>query len=74
MASIKGIVRNLLDRPGGVNLSPYRKVVKAAADRADRLRKLDELPRPDMSDLAGFCAVAREAATARSGSDRTTCS
>ncbi|MFC5815952.1 accessory Sec system translocase SecA2 [Nonomuraea sp. NPDC050478] len=62
MASITGIVRNLLDRPGGANLSPYRKVVKAAAGHADRLKTLDELPRPDMSDLAAFCAVAREAA------------
>jgi preprotein translocase subunit SecA len=62
VASITGIVRNLLDRPGGVNLNPYRKIVKAAAARADELKALDELPAPDMSDLAGFCAIAREAA------------
>ncbi|WP_372455463.1 accessory Sec system translocase SecA2 [Nonomuraea ceibae] len=62
MASITGFVRNLLDRPGGTPLTPYQKVVKAAHARADRIGKLDELPRPDMSDLAEFCAVAREAA------------
>ena len=62
MASITAIVRNLLDRPGGVNLTPYRKIVKAAGDRGDRIGGLDELPTPDMSDLAEFCAVAREAA------------
>ncbi|WP_442945792.1 accessory Sec system translocase SecA2 [Nonomuraea sp. LPB2021202275-12-8] len=62
MASITAIVRNLLDRPGGVNLSPYHKTVKAAGGRADRVGGLDELPRPDMGDLAEFCAIAREAA------------
>jgi preprotein translocase subunit SecA len=56
------MIRNLLDRPGGVSLAPYQKVVKAAGERADRVRELDELPRPDMTDLAEFCAVAREAA------------
>jgi preprotein translocase subunit SecA len=45
-----------------VNLSPYRKIVKAAGDRGDRIGGLAELPAPDMSDLAEFCAVAREAA------------
>lgn len=62
MASIKGIIRNLLDRPGGVPLTPYQKIVKAAEGRADGLRKLDELPEPKMDDLAEFCAIAREAA------------
>ncbi|MGW0805772.1 accessory Sec system translocase SecA2 [Nonomuraea sp. NPDC002799] len=62
MASIKGIFRNLLDRPGGVPLTPYLKIVKAAGLRADRVGKLDELPRPAMDDLAEFCAIAREAA------------
>ncbi|MEV0597157.1 accessory Sec system translocase SecA2 [Nonomuraea cavernae] len=45
-----------------MSLSPYKKVVKAAGDRADRIGKLDELPQPSMDDLAEFCAVAREAA------------
>lgn len=62
MASISGIVRNLLDRPGGVNLSPYKKIVKAAGERAERIGALEELPEPKMDDLAEFCAVAREAA------------
>jgi preprotein translocase subunit SecA len=62
VASLKGIFRNLLDRPGGVPLTPYQKVVKAAGERAERIKKLDELPRPGMDDLAEFCAVAREAA------------
>ncbi|QYC44469.1 preprotein translocase subunit SecA [Nonomuraea coxensis DSM 45129] len=62
MASLKGIFRNLLDRPGGVPLTPYQKVVKAAGERAERVKELDELPRPGMDDLAEFCAVAREAA------------
>ncbi|MEV4391433.1 accessory Sec system translocase SecA2 [Nonomuraea sp. NPDC049607] len=54
--------RNLLDRPGGVNLTPYLKIVKAADERADRIGKLEELPTPAMDDLAEFCAVVREAA------------
>ncbi|PZG20720.1 accessory Sec system translocase SecA2 [Nonomuraea aridisoli] len=62
MASIKGIVRNLLDRPGGVPLAPYQKIVKAAGGQAERVRALDKLPAPDMTDLAEFCAVVREAA------------
>ncbi|MEV4090159.1 accessory Sec system translocase SecA2, partial [Nonomuraea fuscirosea] len=62
MASFKGILRNLLDRPGGVPLTPYQKVVKAAHARAGRVGELDELPSPGMDDLAEFCAVAREAA------------
>ncbi|MEU4225490.1 accessory Sec system translocase SecA2 [Nonomuraea sp. NPDC026600] len=55
-------MRNLLDRPGGVNLGPYKKIVKAAAERAERIGALEELPKPKMGDLAEFCAVAREAA------------
>lgn len=62
MASISGIIRNLLDRPGGVNLTPYKKVVQAAGSRAERITALEELPEPAMDDLAEFCAVAREAA------------
>ncbi|MGW2158139.1 accessory Sec system translocase SecA2 [Nonomuraea sp. NPDC001699] len=54
--------RNLLDRPGGVNLTPYLKIVKAADERAGRIGKLEELPTPAMDDLAEFCAVVREAA------------
>ncbi|MGN9784128.1 accessory Sec system translocase SecA2 [Nonomuraea sp. ZG12] len=45
-----------------MNLSPYRKIVKAAGGRGDRIGGLAELPAPDMSDLAEFCAIAREAA------------
>ncbi|MDF2705879.1 MAG: accessory Sec system translocase SecA2, partial [Nonomuraea muscovyensis] len=62
MASITGILRNLLDRPGGVSLSPYKKIVKAAGELAGEVGKLGEPPRPPMDDLARFCAVAREAA------------
>ncbi|NUW42356.1 accessory Sec system translocase SecA2 [Nonomuraea rhodomycinica] len=62
MASISGILKNLLDRPGGVSLGPYQKVVKAAGALAGSIGALDELPRPAMDDLARFCAVAREAA------------
>ena len=62
MASLKGILRNLLDRPGGVPLAPYQKIVKAAGAREDRLRGMDELPVPDMSDLVDFCAIVRETA------------
>ncbi|WP_442790508.1 accessory Sec system translocase SecA2 [Nonomuraea sp. NBC_01738] len=59
---MSGIIRNLLDRPGGVNLTPYKKVVQAAGSRAERITALEELPEPAMDDLAEFCAVAREAA------------
>ncbi|MFI6323721.1 accessory Sec system translocase SecA2 [Nonomuraea sp. NPDC050556] len=59
---MSGFVRNLLDRPGGVNLTPYKKIVHAAGDRAQKVGALDELPEPSMDDLAEFCAVAREAA------------
>ncbi|MEU8248114.1 accessory Sec system translocase SecA2 [Nonomuraea sp. NPDC048916] len=45
-----------------MSLSPYKKVVKAAGDRAGRIGKLDELPEPSMDDLVEFCAIAREAA------------
>lgn len=62
MASISGILKNLLDRPGGVSLGPYQKVVKAARELAGPVGELDELARPAMDDLARFCAVAREAA------------
>ncbi|GAA2267038.1 accessory Sec system translocase SecA2 [Nonomuraea roseoviolacea subsp. roseoviolacea] len=62
MASISGILKNLLDRPGGVSLGPYQKVVKAAGALTGSIGALDELPRPAMDDLARFCAVAREAA------------
>ncbi|MEU6711715.1 accessory Sec system translocase SecA2 [Nonomuraea sp. NPDC046802] len=43
-------------------LTPYLKIVKSANSQADRVAKLDELPKPDMNDLAEFCAIAREAA------------
>ncbi|MFC4008029.1 accessory Sec system translocase SecA2 [Nonomuraea purpurea] len=43
-------------------LTPYLKIVKSADSQADRVAKLDELPKPDMNDLAEFCAIAREAA------------
>ncbi|MEU7001114.1 accessory Sec system translocase SecA2 [Nonomuraea sp. NPDC046570] len=62
MASISGFVRNLLDRPGGVSLNPYKKIVDAAGDRAVAVGELAELPEPTMDDLAEFCAIAREAA------------
>ncbi|MEV0144513.1 MULTISPECIES: accessory Sec system translocase SecA2 [unclassified Nonomuraea] len=59
---MSGILKNLLDRPGGVSLGPYQKVVKAARELAGPVGELDELARPAMGDLARFCAVAREAA------------
>ncbi|MBN6053742.1 accessory Sec system translocase SecA2 [Nonomuraea sp. RK-328] len=59
---MSGILKNLLDRPGGVSLGPYQKVVKAAGALAASIGALDELPRPEMDNLARFCAVAREAA------------
>ncbi|MDR8413003.1 accessory Sec system translocase SecA2 [Nonomuraea sp. 3-1Str] len=59
---MSGILKNLLDRPGGVSLGPYQKVVKAARELAGPVGELDELARPAMDDLARFCAVAREAA------------
>ncbi|WP_425566344.1 accessory Sec system translocase SecA2 [Nonomuraea roseoviolacea] len=59
---MSGILKNLLDRPGGVSLGPYQKVVKAAGALTGSIGALDELPRPAMDDLARFCAVAREAA------------
>ncbi|MEU4721802.1 accessory Sec system translocase SecA2 [Nonomuraea dietziae] len=58
MASFSGFFRNLLDRPGGLNLTPYKKIVEAAG----KLSFPDELPEPKMDDLAHFCAVVREAA------------
>ncbi|WP_084960186.1 accessory Sec system translocase SecA2 [Thermoactinospora rubra] len=55
-SSISGIFKNLLDRPGGVNIAPYRKVVREAAGRTVALEDLD------LADLAGFCALVRETA------------
>ncbi|MEV0586134.1 accessory Sec system translocase SecA2 [Nonomuraea sp. NPDC050310] len=46
----------MLDRPGGVGITSYERVVHAA-------NKLSKRPdKPDISDLAGFCAFARHAA------------
>ncbi|MCW2879009.1 MAG: SecA [Sphaerisporangium sp.] len=62
MASISQLIRNLLDRPGSANLGPFQRVATQAGAHEDRLRALTDLPRPRMDDLAGFCAIAREAA------------
>ncbi|MEU7892680.1 accessory Sec system translocase SecA2 [Nonomuraea sp. NPDC049152] len=58
MASFSGFFRNILDRPGGLNLTSYKKIVEAAG----KLSYPGELPEPKMDNLAEFCAVAREAA------------
>lgn len=56
LSRLSGFFRSLLDRPGGVRITGYEKVVQAANRRTD-------LPdKPDISDLAGFCAFARKAA------------
>ncbi|WP_214416154.1 accessory Sec system translocase SecA2 [Sphaerisporangium fuscum] len=55
-------IKNLLDRPGSVNIAPFQRVATQAAGHEERLKALDELPRPSLDDLAGFCAIAREAA------------
>ncbi|GAA3441620.1 accessory Sec system translocase SecA2 [Planomonospora venezuelensis] len=62
MASIRQFVRRFLERPGSIDLAPFERIVRAAGAEEDRLRKAAELPSPSMDDLAGFCAVAREAA------------
>ncbi|GII62289.1 protein translocase subunit SecA [Sphaerisporangium krabiense] len=62
MASISQLIRNLLDRPGSANISPFQRVATQAATHEDRLREADQLPAPRMDDLAEFCAIAREAA------------
>ncbi|WP_220183151.1 accessory Sec system translocase SecA2 [Sphaerisporangium album] len=56
------LIRNLLDRPGSANISPFQRVATQAGAHEDRLKELDELPPPRMGDLPEFCAIAREAA------------
>ncbi|MFC4586307.1 accessory Sec system translocase SecA2 [Sphaerisporangium corydalis] len=55
------VIRNLLDRPGSANISPFQRVATQAGALEDRVAALTDLPRPAMDDLAEFCAVAREA-------------
>ncbi|MFF0308196.1 accessory Sec system translocase SecA2 [Streptosporangium sp. NPDC004379] len=62
MASITARIRRFLERPGSIDLAPFQRVVAAAGEREDELRATDELPRPSTDDLAGFCAIMREAA------------
>ncbi|MEO3808218.1 accessory Sec system translocase SecA2 [Sphaerisporangium sp. B11E5] len=56
------LVRNLLDRPGSANISPFQRITAAAGAQEDRIKALEELPPPRIEDLAEFCAIAREAA------------
>ena len=60
--AIRRMIRRLLDRPGGVDIRPYEKVVAEAGRREERVRAMAELPEPPIGDLAEFCAVVREAA------------
>ncbi|MFD0884732.1 accessory Sec system translocase SecA2 [Streptosporangium algeriense] len=62
MASITQRIRRFLERPGSIDLAPFERIVAAAGAREDRVRELDELPRPSLDDLSEFCAVVREAA------------
>ncbi|MEV4092124.1 accessory Sec system translocase SecA2 [Streptosporangium saharense] len=55
-------IRRFLERPGSIDLAPFERTVAAAGAREERLRELDELPRPSVEDLPEFCAVVREAA------------
>ncbi|GAA5055970.1 preprotein translocase subunit SecA [Thermocatellispora tengchongensis] len=62
MASLSQLIKRFLDRPGSVDLAPFERVVAEAGRREERVKALDELPKPSMDDLAEFCAIAREAA------------
>ncbi|GAA2134854.1 accessory Sec system translocase SecA2 [Actinomadura napierensis] len=60
--------RRLVQKPGSVDLAPFRAVVEEAGRREDRIRRLTDAEltaasTPDLiADLAEFCAVGREAA------------
>ncbi|WP_434974855.1 accessory Sec system translocase SecA2 [Streptosporangium saharense] len=62
MASITQRIRRFLERPGSIDLAPFERTVAAAGAGEERLRELDELPRPSVEDLPEFCAVVRETA------------
>ncbi|WP_283134729.1 accessory Sec system translocase SecA2 [Rhizohabitans arisaemae] len=65
-------VRRLLQRPGTVDLAPFRRIVRAAGEREAAVAALDDealraavtaLPTPFRdAELIEFCALAREAA------------
>jgi preprotein translocase subunit SecA len=65
-SGLRDRVRRFLQRPGTVDLAPYRKLLPQIAAREDELRELsdEELTEAagDAVEDAGLCAVGREAA------------
>ncbi len=66
MSAISGRVRRFLQKPGTADLSKYRRLLPAIAAQEDDLREAPDADlaglAKDAKDLAGFCAVGREAA------------
>ncbi|GAA3949341.1 accessory Sec system translocase SecA2 [Actinomadura viridis] len=65
--ALRDRLRRVLQRPGSVDLAPYEAVVAAAGEREPRVRELPDAElagaaRAAAGDLAGLCAVGREAA------------
>src|SRR5687767_4449851 len=65
--ALRDRLRRMLQRPGSVDLAPYEAVVAAATEREPRVRDLPDAElagaaRAAAGDLAGLCAVGREAA------------
>lgn len=64
---LRSRLRRLVQRPGTVELGPWRDLLPAIAGREASVRRLDDAQLADAAvgparDLVGFCAVAREAA------------
>jgi preprotein translocase subunit SecA len=66
VSAISGRMRRFLQKPGTADLSKYRRLLPAIAAREDELREVPDADlaglAKDAKDLAGFCAVGREAA------------
>jgi preprotein translocase subunit SecA len=66
VSAISGRVRRFLQKPGTADLSKYRRLLPAIAAQEDELRDVPDEDlaglAKDAKDLAGFCAVGREAA------------
>jgi preprotein translocase subunit SecA len=63
MGGVRQRIRRFLQRPGSVDLGPYRALLDPIAGREDEVAALDELRVAGLGDdLVQLCAVAREAA------------
>ncbi|WP_433326308.1 accessory Sec system translocase SecA2 [Spirillospora sp. CA-294931] len=59
--ALRDRLRRLVQKPGTIDLAPYRAVAAKAAELEDALRDTGEL-KPDAGDTAALCAAGREAA------------